>query len=85
SDLNVFSAKPAIPRSRLAGIFLLGSDVTIRSVGVYDVAGRCVLSINNDISDAVLARINNLPRRSYTIRIIDNKNKGFSGRFMGRL
>ncbi|MDD5674299.1 MAG: choice-of-anchor Q domain-containing protein [Chitinivibrionales bacterium] len=71
-------------QSRLSQLFGLSEGTVIRSVRVYDLAGRCVLSMKADISDAILGRLNNFPQYSCILKIIDSRDKIHTQLYTGR-
>ncbi|MDD5674361.1 MAG: right-handed parallel beta-helix repeat-containing protein [Chitinivibrionales bacterium] len=77
------SVSAATVTVRLDRLFALGSGIAIKSVSAYDLAGRCLFSMNSEISDALLARINKLSNRACILRIVDGRNQTFFRRFMG--
>jgi hypothetical protein len=65
----------AATQGRLAHLFALGNGITLKSLDVYNLAGRSVLHAENDISDAALDRVNRPGYAGLILRCVDSQDR----------
>jgi polysaccharide biosynthesis protein PslG len=69
--------------SFLSRMFNLDEKVAAKSLAVYDLSGRCLMQLDKDINDEVLARIDHLGQGVHVVRIVDSQSKVHSCKLVG--
>jgi hypothetical protein len=81
---DVSKTRMAVAQGRLSHLFSLGNGIILKSVDIYNLAGRSVLHVENKVNDATLDRIERLGYAGQILKGIDSQNKTHSRILVGQ-